>query len=93
MNMKSKKNEKYLEDGKTIQKREVIIMKKVELNVIGMSCGHCTMVIENSVGSLPGVEKVLVDVKNGNVAVEFHPNLVSLDKIKETIGDQGYDIG
>ncbi|MBV7507667.1 copper chaperone CopZ [Bacillus sp. sid0103] len=67
-------------------------MKKVELKVIGMSCGHCAMVIENSVGSLPGVEKVLVDVKNGNVAVEFHPNLVSFDKIKETIDDQGYDI-
>ncbi|WHY64746.1 copper chaperone CopZ [Neobacillus sp. SuZ13] len=67
-------------------------MKKVELNVIGMSCGHCAKVIEDSVGSLAGVEKVLVDLKKGNVAIEFHSNLVTMEQIKETIDEQGYDI-
>lgn len=67
-------------------------MKKVELNVIGMSCGHCAKVIEGSVGSLPGVEKVLVDLKNGNVAIEFQSNLVTMEQIKETIDEQGYDL-
>ncbi|MEH7083028.1 copper ion binding protein [Neobacillus drentensis] len=67
-------------------------MKKVELNVIGMSCGHCAKVIESCVGSLTGVEQVLVDLKKGNVVVEFHPHLVSFDQILETIDEQGYDI-
>jgi copper chaperone len=72
---------------------EELLMEKVEFNVIGMSCGHCVKTIEGSVGNLPGVETVFVDLKNGNVAVEFNSNVVSLDKIIETLDDQGYDLG
>lgn len=67
-------------------------MKKVELNVIGMSCGHCAKVIKGSVGSLAGVGNVRVDLNKGKVAIDFLPDLVSFDLIKETIDEQGYDI-
>lgn len=67
-------------------------MENVTLNVEGMSCGHCVKAIEGSVGELTGVEKVTVDLKNAKVEVQFDSNTVSLDKIKETIDDQGYDV-
>ncbi|WP_121614287.1 copper chaperone CopZ [Mesobacillus foraminis] len=67
-------------------------MENVTLNVNGMSCGHCVKAIEGSVGELKGVEKVFVDLENAKVTVQFDAEGVSLEKIKETIDDQGYDI-
>lgn len=69
-----------------------IYMEKVTLNVQGMSCNHCVKAVEGSVGSLEGVNTVKVNLKEEAVDVEFNPEKVSLDKIKETIDDQGYDV-
>lgn len=67
-------------------------MEKVTLNVQGMSCGHCVKAVEGSVGKLNGVSTVKVDLENGKVDVEFDANEVTLETIKETIDDQGYDV-
>lgn len=67
-------------------------MEKVSLIVAGMSCGHCIKAIEGSVGELPGVMKVQVHLESGKVDVEYNPIEISLDKIKGTIDDQGYDV-
>lgn len=67
-------------------------MEKTTLHVEGMSCGHCINAIEGSVGKLNGVKEVKVHLEFGTVDVEFNHNEVTLDTIKETIDDQGYDI-
>jgi copper chaperone len=67
-------------------------MEKVTLNVKGMSCGHCVKAVEGSVGELTGVNQVKVNLDNGTVDVEFNGAEVTLDQIKETIDDQGYDV-
>lgn len=67
-------------------------MEHVTLTVRGMSCGHCVKAVEGSVGALSGVEKVNVNLADGKVDVEFNPEQVSLEKIKETIDDQGYEV-
>ena len=67
-------------------------MEKVTLNVQGMSCGHCVKSIEGSVGELSGVSNVKVYLEKGTVDVEYHSNEVTLEKIKETIDDQGYEV-
>ncbi|MED3725661.1 copper chaperone CopZ [Priestia filamentosa] len=67
-------------------------MEKVTLNVEGMSCNHCVKAIESSVGELNGVEKVNVNLNEKAVTVEFNKDKATLDKIKETIDDQGYDV-
>ena len=67
-------------------------MEHATLNVSGMSCGHCVKAVEGSVGELQGVKKVSVNLAKGKVDVEYDTKLVSLDKIKETIDDQGYDV-
>jgi len=48
--------------------------------------------VEKSVGSLAGVEQVKVNLVDGLVDVAFDATQVSLDQIKETIDDQGYDV-
>lgn len=65
-------------------------MKEV-LKVEGMSCGHCVNSIESSVGELKGVSSVKVDLANNEVTVEFE-NESTLNQIKETIEDQGYEV-
>lgn len=67
-------------------------MKNVNLKVSGMSCGHCVKAIEGSVGRLAGVTHVKVDLQGAQVSVQYNENEVTIDRIKETIDDQGYDV-
>ncbi|MFH0070546.1 copper chaperone CopZ [Peribacillus sp. NPDC056705] len=67
-------------------------MEKMTVNVKGMSCGHCINSVEGNVGELSGVTTDKVNLDSGTVSVEFNPNEVSIDKIKETIDGQGYYI-
>ena len=67
-------------------------MENVTLNVQGMSCGHCVKVVETSVGALAGVQEVKVDLAEAKVTVAFDESAVTVDQIKETIDEQGYDV-
>lgn len=67
-------------------------MENVTLNVSGMSCGHCVKAVEENVGKLTGVNSVKVDLDSGKVEVAFESEKLSLDTIKETIDDQGYEV-
>jgi copper chaperone len=67
-------------------------MEQTTLNVQGMSCGHCVKAVEGSVGKLEGVNSVKVDLQANKVDVEYDKNQVSIEKIKETVDDQGYEV-
>ncbi|MED4695785.1 copper chaperone CopZ [Peribacillus frigoritolerans] len=67
-------------------------MKNITLNVQGMSCGHCVQSIEGTVGQLEGINQVNVKLNDAQVEVTFNESQVSLDIIKETIEDQGYEV-
>ncbi|MDS9472900.1 copper chaperone CopZ [Sporosarcina pasteurii] len=66
-------------------------MKEV-LKVEGMSCNHCVNAIETNVGELNGVNNVKVSLEENNVTIDFDKAKTTLDKIKETIEDQGFDV-
>ncbi|EZH65605.1 hypothetical protein DH09_14980 [Bacillaceae bacterium JMAK1] len=67
-------------------------MKTIQLNVTGMSCGHCVSSIEGGVGTQAGVETVDVDLSNGTVQITFDSNQVQEADLKETIEELGYDV-
>jgi copper chaperone len=67
-------------------------MEKITLTVKGMSCGHCVNAVETNVGQLPGVSNVKVYLNDGKVEVEYNPSEVTLEKIVETIDEQGYEV-
>lgn len=62
------------------------------LNVEGMSCMHCVNAVKTSVGALPGISKVEVDLPAKKVAVTYDGDQVKLDKIKDAIEDAGYEV-
>lgn len=67
-------------------------MEKSILKVDGMACEHCVKAVNGAVGSLDGVESVAVDLETKEVTVTHDPAAAPLEKIKEEIEDQGYEI-
>lgn len=66
-------------------------MKTETLNVEGMSCGHCVAAVEGSLKKELGIN-AKVDLAAKTVSVEFDEANVTIEKIKEVIEDQGYDV-
>jgi copper chaperone len=67
-------------------------MEKTILNVHGMSCSHCERAIKNALNELEGVSDVKVNLNNKTVTVEFDNSKVTIEKLKETIIDTGYEV-
>jgi copper chaperone len=67
-------------------------MGKTVVNVEGMSCQHCVKAVTNAVGALAGVSNVVVDLAAKTATVEYDPAQCSVEKIKQEIEDQGYDV-
>jgi len=67
-------------------------MQTRALDVKGMTCGHCKMSVEGALKGLDGVSAVEVDLKAGKVEVTFDESKVTLENVKETVEDQGYDV-
>jgi len=66
--------------------------EKIELKVIGMTCGHCEAKIQQAVSQLPGVKKVTASRTNGTVTIEPESDTLNLQTIKETIELLGYQV-
>ena len=47
-------------------------MKKIELNVSGMSCGHCVEAVRSALIAVEGVEDVDVSLVDGHSSVRAH---------------------
>jgi copper chaperone len=66
------------------------MMKIQTLKVEGMSCSHCVHSIEGALKNI-GVEGK-VDLANGSVQVQYDETKASLETIKKTIEEQGYEV-
>ena len=60
---------------------------KLELSVKDMTCKHCEMTVKNAVESVPGVEKVVVDLGRKVVGVDGN---VSTEAVEKAIEKAGY---
>ncbi len=67
-------------------------MEKQIINVEGMTCEHCVNAITKAVKNLNGIKSVSVNLNDKTTTVEFDSTIVSLDKIKEQIRNQDYEI-
>lgn len=65
---------------------------QITLKVPTISCAHCKATIEGAVGQLGGVAVVAVDITEQTVAIDFDPDVVSLDAIKGAIDEVGYEV-
>lgn len=62
----------------------------VRFVVQGMNCNSCVARIEKSVGELPGIAAVKVDLSGGQVAVGHEPEKVTPEQIRQQIAAAGY---
>jgi copper chaperone len=62
------------------------------LFVPDISCDHCKMSIENTVGGLGGVEAVSVDIPARTVELSYDEAEITLQKIIGAMAEIGYEV-
>ncbi|GEM45556.1 CopZ family metallochaperone [Deinococcus cellulosilyticus] len=50
----------------------------IELNITGMSCGHCEKAVKNALKSVSGVENAEVNLSQGTATVEGNADVQAL---------------
>ncbi|MFH1332555.1 MAG: heavy-metal-associated domain-containing protein [archaeon] len=65
---------------------------KAILQVKGMHCRSCEMLIEESVKELEGVEKIKVDHQKGQALISYDERKITLGAIKMAIIKEGYKV-
>ncbi len=65
---------------------------KITLNVEGMHCKSCEILINDALGEIEGVKKSNVSQEKGIVEVEYDENKVDKMKIIEIIKKEGFRI-
>jgi copper chaperone CopZ len=67
---------------------------ELTLQIGGMTCGSCELILERKIGKLPGVERVHVNHKTGVARIKVNPaNPPSLLEIQDVIEKAGYHLG
>ena len=60
----------------------------IELNVSGMTCGHCKTAVENALNKVAGVNVAQVDLAGGKASIEGE--YVNTDALIAAVIDEGY---
>ncbi|ULH17820.1 heavy-metal-associated domain-containing protein (plasmid) [Deinococcus sp. KNUC1210] len=58
-----------------------------ELNISGMTCGHCQTAVTKALKSVPGVQDAQVDLKTGKAVVEGQADVSAL---LAAVSEEGY---
>lgn len=67
-------------------------VSEVTLHAPDISCAHCVMTIERTLGELSGVSRVAVDPGDKLVQVTFDPDQVTLEQLEAAMEDAGYPV-
>ena len=62
------------------------------LSVPDIHCDNCKSSIEGALGGLAGVSTAEVSVEEKTVTVAYDDAAVGMDRIRETIEEQGFDV-
>ena len=67
-------------------------LKKISLQIAGMTCAACVVNNEKALGDLPGVKNVVVNLATGKAAVEYDPGRATLAEMRKAVADIGYEV-
>ena len=67
-----------------------VVNEKVILKIGGMSCVMCVKAIEDALGKLDGISKVIVNLTAEKAYVTYNPQMTSIKDMKDAIEDLGY---
>ncbi|MFZ4633244.1 MAG: heavy metal translocating P-type ATPase [Saprospiraceae bacterium] len=60
--------------------------------VLDMSCAACALSVENAVRAQPGVQKASVNYANENLQVDYNPDVVQPQMLRQAVQAAGYDL-
>lgn len=80
-----------LSSSDDVSVHETAKKKRLEVNVMGMTCAACSTSVENALSQLKGVESATVALLQNRAVVIYDADLVTADDIKEAIEDAGFD--
>lgn len=63
--------------------------RQIQLNVSGMSCGHCVHAVREALGAVPGVK--IEEVRIGSASVSFDEDKVSVGDLVDAVSNAGYE--
>lgn len=58
-----------------------------ELNISGMTCGHCQTAVTKALKSVPGVQEAQVDLQHGTATVQGQADIQAL---LAAVTEEGY---
>ncbi|KAH7045693.1 haloacid dehalogenase-like hydrolase-domain-containing protein [Linnemannia elongata] len=64
----------------------------ITLPVVGMTCMSCVNAITSVVSAMPGIDNILVSLKQHQATVDFDASVVSVAQVVEAIEDCGFDV-
>ena len=67
-------------------------MTHKDIQVNGMTCGHCVETVTQAVNSLDGVSQVSVDLDKKQVSVDFDERQTNLDTVSSKIVEVGFEV-
>ena len=63
----------------------------VKLNVINMNCEHCQKNVEDALNKMPGVKKVMVELPQKEVTIDFDENQVTPHQMIDALAEAKYE--
>ncbi|KAG2186214.1 hypothetical protein INT43_002652 [Umbelopsis isabellina] len=69
-------------------------IRSAQINIVGMTCGHCTSTVHNALLTTPGVVQstIKVDLDGERACFLYDSTTISQDMLCEIIEDLGYDV-
>ena len=64
-------------------------MKQLELEVAGMSCGHCVNAVREALAAVPGV--IVEGVNIGTASVSFDETKATVGDLVDAVSEAGYE--
>nr|BAH24014.1 heavy metal transporting P-type ATPase [Ascidia sydneiensis samea] len=61
------------------------------ISIEGMTCNSCVKTIEQQVGSYTGIYSIKVSLERKEGVLEYNPELIKLEQVKDAIEDMGFD--
>ncbi|XP_051882353.1 copper-transporting ATPase 2-like [Pristis pectinata] len=62
----------------------------VKVKVEGMTCHSCVSSIENKIGKLPGVHRVMVSLNNQEAVIVYQPHVIQPEELQNQINGAGF---
>ena len=67
-------------------------MEKKTIAILGMMCAGCSARVEQKLNALDGIETAVVNLSARTALVEYDPQRISLEQMKDELGKIGYDM-